>query len=135
MKNKLPQPDKTALRQFGLILALILGVLFGAVPLWWLNKPPSMPVMIAVAVLLLWSLLLPRTLKPLYKLWMALGEVLGWINTRIILGILFLGLFFPISLLLKLLGKDPMRRLGDDKLTTYRIPSHSQTREHFERPY
>lgn len=133
--SKPQQPDKTALRQFGLILALILAVLSGAVPLWWLHKPPLLPVMIAVAILLLWSLLLPATLKPLYKLWMALGEVLGWINTRIILGIVFLGLFFPISLLLKLLGKDPMRRLGNDKLTTYRIPSHQQSREHFERPY
>lgn len=133
--SKLPEPDKAALRQFGLVLALILAVIFGAVPLWWLGKPPLQPVMIAVGVLLLWSLLLPKTLKPLYRLWMAIGEVLGWINTRIILGILFVALFFPVGLLMKLLGKDPMRRRLDAKAASYRNPSLQQSREHLERPY
>lgn len=133
--NKPPAPDKAALRQFGLVLALILAVIFGAVPLWWLDKPPLEPVMIAAAVLLPWSLLLPNALKPLYRLWMVIGEVLGWINTRIILGILFVALFFPVGLLMKLLGKDPMRRRLDGKAASYRNPSNHQPREHLERPY
>lgn len=133
--SKHPEPDKPTLRQFGLILALILSVIFGAVPLWWLGKPPLQPVLIAAGVLLLWSLLLPKTLKPLHKLWMAIGEVLGWTNTRIILGIVFVALFFPVGLALKLLGKDPMRRRLDAKATSYRNPSLQQPREQLERPY
>ncbi|BBL69848.1 SxtJ family membrane protein [Methylogaea oryzae] len=133
--SKHPVPDKAALRQFGLVLALILAVIFGAVPLWWLGKPPLLPVMIAAGVLLLWALLLPKTLSPLYRLWMAIGEVLGWINTRIILGILFVALFFPVGLLMKLLGKDPMRRRLDAQAASYRNPSNHQPREHLERPY
>lgn len=133
--NQSHTPNKAALRQFGLMLATILAVIFGAVPMWWLGKPPLDPVMVAVAVLLLWSLLLPKTLKPLYRLWMAIGEVLGWINTRIILGILFIALFFPVGLLMKLMGKDPMRRKLDAKADSYRNPCHIQPREHLERPY
>lgn len=133
--HKPPPPDKAALRQFGLILALILSIIFGAVPLWWINKPPLLPVLIAAAVLLLWALLLPKTLNPLYKLWMAIGEVLGWINTRIILGVVFVALFFPVGLFMKLLGKDPMRRRLDAKAVSYRNLSLQQSREHLERPY
>jgi hypothetical protein len=133
--NKHPPPDKAALRQFGLMLATILAVIFGAVPMWWLGKPPLDPVMVAVAVLLLWSLLLPKTLKPLYQLWMAIGEVLGWINTRIILGVLFVALFFPVGLLMKLMGKDPMHRRLDRQAASYRKSCHHQPREHLERPY
>jgi hypothetical protein len=133
--NKFPEPGKAALRQFGLVLALILAGIFGAVPLWWLGRPPPGLPMIAVGVLLLWALLLPKTLKPLYRLWMGIGELLGWINTRVILGVVFVALFFPVGLLLKLLGKDPMHRRLYVEAVSYRKPSHPQPREHFERPY
>jgi Saxitoxin biosynthesis operon protein SxtJ len=38
---------------------------------------------------------------------MTVGEVLGWINTRLILGVLFYSLFTPLGLLMRLRGKEP----------------------------
>ena len=45
------------------------------------------------------ALVWPRSLTQVYRLWMTVGEVLGWINTRIILGVLFYLLFTPMGLL------------------------------------
>lgn len=48
----------------------------------------------------------PVILKPIYHIWMALAFCLGWINTRIILIVIFYLLLSPIGLLAKLLRKD-----------------------------
>jgi hypothetical protein len=40
---------------------------------------------------------------------MAFGHVLGWINTRLIMGLVFVAMVIPTALLLRLFGKDPMR--------------------------
>jgi len=39
----------------------------------------------------------------------ALGHVLGWINARIILGIVFFVVVMPIGLVMRLFGKDFLR--------------------------
>jgi hypothetical protein len=45
-------------------------------------------------------------LKPFYYLWMRLAWILSWVNTRLVLVIIFYLVFTPIGLLMKLLGKD-----------------------------
>ena len=67
---------------------------------------------------------------------MVIGNALGWINTRIILGILFYVLFFPIGMGMKLLGKDPMaRKINRTKDTSYRISCSRKNIELMEKPY
>ena len=48
----------------------------------------------------------PAILKPVYVAWMKLAVVLSWINTRIILLILFYLILTPIGLIMRLFGKD-----------------------------
>ena len=63
-------------------------------------------VMFAItAVFLLTTLIKADALLPLNKLWMKLGLLLG----MIVLGIIFFGLFTPISLLMKLFRRDELR--------------------------
>lgn len=50
-----------------------------------------------------------KILKTLYKIWLKIGEVLGWIWTRILLTIIFFVVIGPISLLMKLFSKDPLK--------------------------
>jgi len=66
---------------------------------------------------------------------MAVGHALGWINTRIILGILFFVLFSPIGITMKLFGKDPMARKFDKKKESYRIPCSPKNIALMEKPY
>jgi hypothetical protein len=66
---------------------------------------------------------------------MKIGHVLGWINTRIILGIVFFVLFTPLALLFRVFGRDPMERKLDGSMSSYRKPSHHLPRERMEKPF
>jgi hypothetical protein len=67
-------------------------------------------VMFAITVFfLLTTLIKADALLPLNKLWMQLGLLLGMIVSPIVLGIIFFGLFTPMSLLMKLFRRDELR--------------------------
>ena len=51
----------------------------------------------------------PRLLHYPYKGWMGLGNVLGWINSHIILGLVFIFVLQPIAYLMRLTGYDPLK--------------------------
>jgi hypothetical protein len=61
--------------------------------------------------------------------------VLGWINTRIILGLVFFTMFAPVALVLRIFGKDPLHRKLDEKAETYRVASTKLPRERMEKPF
>ncbi|MEL7533052.1 MAG: SxtJ family membrane protein [Bacteroidota bacterium] len=64
------------------------------------------------------ALLSPRWAKWIHQGWMKLAEGLGWINSRILLGIIFYLLLTPIALMVRLFRKDPLqlRRPETDSL-------------------
>ena len=128
-------PDRQELRKFGFVFAAGLVLIFGLFFPWVLEKPsPSWPWIVA-AVFAGSSLILPQALKPVFLLWMKIGHVLGWINTRIILGVVFFIIFAPVALLIRLFGKDPMHRQLDATTSTYRVKSEKLPRERMERPF
>jgi len=104
-----PPPDlHRPERQFGLLFAGVFA-LVAFWPLW----PPALPNLWWLAGAGAWlaaALLVPQRLRPLYRGWMAFGHALGWINSRILLGIVFFLLVTPIGLALRALGKDPLHR-------------------------
>ncbi len=133
--------DKRTLREFGFVLAAGLVVFFGLLIPWISGKPwvwqdggVRWPWLAAVASAAI-GLLLPRALKPVYLGWMKLGHALGWVNTRIILAVVFFVLFTPVSLLLRLLKRDPLQRQLDRDASTYREASASLPRDRMERPF
>lgn len=48
----------------------------------------------------------PHTLRPFFKFWMGVAFCLGWLNTRIILIVIYYLVLTPIGLLAKMLKKD-----------------------------
>lgn len=60
-------------------------------------------------------------LKPVYIGWMMFAFVLGWINTRIILGVFYYLILTPIGLILRLTGKDLLDKRLDRTAKTYWI--------------
>lgn len=127
--------DAAGYRKFGLTTGAIIAVLFGFLIPWLFNfNFPRWPLIMA-AVLGGLALVVPMALQPIYITWMKFGNVMNWINTRIILGVLFYGLFFPIGIILKLLGKDSMHRKFDKKLSSYRVISNNESKDNIERPY
>ena len=71
------------------------------------------------AFFILTGLLAYPILKPIYIGWMSFAFALGWVNTRIILGLVFYLIFTPAGLVLRLLGKDPLGLRFDRHATTY----------------
>lgn len=129
-------PTTKELRQFGLVTGFMVAALFGVFFPWVFERAyPQWP-FIVLGVMFTWAIVAPKTLKPVYHGWMKVGEVLGFINTRIILGILFYVIFMPVGLAMRLLGKDPMARKLDKTTDTYRvIHENTPAKNHVERPY
>lgn len=48
-------------------------------------------------------------LLPLNRLWMRFGILLGIMVSPIVLGVLFFGLFTPIAMVMRLIGRDELR--------------------------
>jgi hypothetical protein len=117
------------LRSFGLTVgAVFLGI--GLWPVLWSGADPRLWALALGAVLMLCAWIAPRVLAPAHRGWTALGHVLGWINTRIILGLFFYGLLTPMALAARLMGKDFMRLKTSSGADTYRVVRSPRTATH-----
>jgi len=101
-------------RSFGLVFAtvFIIIALFpllsdqqGSLRLWAL---------IVAAFFAITALTMPRLLEPLNKLWFRFGLLLHKIVNPLVMGLLFFGTVTPTGLLMRSLGKTPLK-LGFDK--------------------
>ncbi len=128
-------PDAIFLRKFGLTTGAITIVLFGGLLPWIFGHGFPLWPWIVAGILGAWALLIPATLFPVYRAWMAIGHVLGWVNSRIILGIMFYIVILPAAVIMRVFGKDPMSRRFDVNASTYRVTSTDQSKNHLERPF
>ena len=101
--------SKKILREFGITFAILFPLFIGfIIPKitghyfreWtlWIGFPG-----------LLIGLISPRLLYYPYKFWMKLGLILGWVNSRVILGLVYVIVLLPISFVMRLIGYDPLR--------------------------
>ena len=117
---------------------MLVGGIFLAIGLWPAvvrGAGPRSWALVAGIVLLAPALVAPRLLAPVYRIWMTIGEALGWVNTRILLGIAFYGLVTPMGLVRRLRGEDPMRRRYDAGAESYRVPKPPRPGTHMRRQF
>ncbi len=128
-------PNRRQLRSFGITLGIALLVVAGV--LYWRAVPGVIVVSSIGVLLLIAGLAAPAVLRPLYKPWMALAVLLGFIMTRVLLTLIFVLLFIPTGLLMRLFGRDPLRRKLDHDAKTYWIRKqyNPESRERLERYY
>jgi hypothetical protein len=106
-------------RSFGLVFASVFGLIgawplvFGHAPRWW--------ALIVGAAFLVAALLVPGALTVPNRLWMRVGALLHRVVSPLALGIVFFAVVTPTGLLMRLLGKDPMRLRRDPTLESYWI--------------
>ena len=111
---------KRTLRQFGLMVGGVF-LLIGLWPFVWRQEAVRIWAVVPGSLLAIAGLVVPSLLKQVYQGWMWVGHVMGWVNTRIILGVLFYGVVTPMGLVMKVTGRDPMRRGYDPDAQTYRV--------------
>ena len=116
MKEKI---STNQLREFGLLIGFGFPILIGwLLPLFFGHQFRTWTLWIGLPGLLI-GLTAPRLLYYPYKGWMALGHFLGWINSHIILGLVFILVLQPIAYIMRLTGYDPLRTKQKGE-TTYR---------------
>jgi len=109
--------DKSDLRKFGLMIGSVLLLLSAF--LFWKAKSSAVYFGIIGGTLMVAGLILPGVLKPVFRAWMAFAVVMGFVMTRVILTVLYFGMFTPIALVLRLLGKDLLEEQWDKNAGTY----------------
>src|SRR5215813_5282292 len=106
----MPEPkEPRQLRSFGLIVAT--G--FAVIGVWpWVFRGQNVRVwsVILSALLAIPAVVRPGALRHPFRVWMLIGHCLGWINTRVILSVLYFAMFTPVSLVMRIIGRDSMAR-------------------------
>jgi hypothetical protein len=102
-------PDKKGLQEFALVTGGLFVGLFGLLFPWLFGLAFPLWPWIISGVLCSLALLIPNSLKLIYQGWMMIALGLGWINTRILLAIVFYVIITPMGLVMWLLGKRPLK--------------------------
>ena len=106
-------------RGFGVVFAVV----FAVVALWPLmdGAPVRLWAAVVAAVFLGLGFLVPRALRPLNLLWFRFGMVLYKVVNPLVMALLFFTTVMPIGLLMRLVGKDPLRLRPDPEADSYWI--------------
>jgi hypothetical protein len=126
------------LRKFGWVTGLMIILFIGVLLPWLADKnildwqKITFPI---GSVLIAWAFAHPASLTHIYKPWMYLAEKIGWVNTRIIMAILFYVIIMPIGIIMRVFGHDPMARQFQSQAQSYRITKEPQPKDHMETPY
>ena len=113
--------SKKQLREFGILISFGFPFLIGwLLPSIFGHEFRTWTLWVGFPGLIL-GLTAPRLLNYPYKVWMVLGHALGWVNSHIILGLVFILVLQPIAYIMRLTGYDPLRvKLKEEK--SYREP-------------
>ncbi len=119
---------------------MLVGGVFLAFGGWWLYRGRFMAVAAALfvlgATLALLGAIYPRALVVPNRLWMGMAEAMGFVMTRVILGVVFFLFVTPIGLIRRLTGGDPLGRRGQ-RTESYWKPYTARRSDpkHYEKMY
>ena len=131
-----PSTGKTELRSFAWVMAVAAGLIAGF--LWYKGAEPGWHIAGGVAGFFVAAgLLVPIALKPLYLAWMTLARILAFINTHILLALVFYSLFTLIGGIMRLVGRDPLDRKLSANAASYwqRREQPLLGRDHYKRQF
>ena len=124
--------DKEA-RKTALVVAVVLCA--AAALFWYRGKATSEFIAIGLAgILALVGLFLPPAAKLFHRIWFRIAFALGWVNSRILLTIIYFLVFVPYGLISRLFGRDPLSiRQKPGASYWHKREQTRQTKEQFER--
>lgn len=117
---KVEKNNSKELRDYGLIMGAGIAVLFSLYPWLVLKKEFSIRPWYLVAAFWALSIVYPKILGPLYVVWMKLGNILGKINSTILLTVCFWVLFVPIAFVFRIMKRDRLHRSVSDNQKSFR---------------
>jgi len=119
------KPTDRMLRQFSVLWI----VFFGATALvqqFYHDRHLAAVVLATLAVTVgPLGIIAPRAIKPVFVGWMAIAYPIGWLMSRIIVGIIFYGLFTPVAFLFRFIRRDELGLRSKPQADTYWQPKQS----------
>ena len=117
--------------------ALLVGAVLLIIAVWNLHRGRVVVVAVlgtAGAVLILIGLIFPTAARIFHLAWMRLAAALGFINSRVLLTLMYFLVVTPYGLVSRLVGRDPLRRrrAGEKSYWIERVHT-KQSKEQFER--
>lgn len=106
-------------RSFG-ILFFIVFLIIGFYPMYKGENPNIFFLVLSLPFIIL-GLLNSKILTPFNKTWIKIGEILGLIIAPIIMAMVYFIFLTPISLIVRIFGKDLLNIKFNKKLETYWI--------------
>jgi len=106
-------------RSFGIVFAVVFAII-GLLPLWGCGAARVWALGVG-AVFLVAAFAFPAALRPLNLIWFRFGLVLHKIVNPLIMGMVFFLTVTPIALIMRIMGKDPLRRRFDPEAPSYWI--------------
>jgi protein-S-isoprenylcysteine O-methyltransferase Ste14 len=138
-------PDGRQLRGFGLICVVVFVALGAWVRLthtvFWLDIGPDTArrvttgFWIAAAACGALGAVAPTMLRPLYLLLTVIGLPVGFVIAHVVMAIVFFGLFTPIGLVFRLIGRDALDRRIDRNASTYWVPRRAASARQYFRQF
>ncbi|HTN44647.1 MAG TPA: SxtJ family membrane protein [Nitrospiria bacterium] len=112
MKIKL---DRKVVRNFGLILALLLALL-GCVKIYKGQMAVSFLALFFSFLAAVSALFFQPVIRPIYIGAMKISIILGWINTRVLLILIYFLLLSPLCVVLRIFGRNSL----DEKIEPHK---------------
>ena len=132
--NEMKTRTFRAEKEFGLLV----GGVFALLGLWWIYRGkflyPAYIFTVGGLALVVFGLVAPRVLVTPRKAWMKLAEVLAFVSSRIILGLIFFLVLTPIGLIKRAMGWDPLHRRAASG-ESFWLPYPPRDRSHYEKMY
>jgi hypothetical protein len=124
-------------RNFGLVVGGVL-VMIAAYRLYVGGSTTLVTIVALLGIALIAAALTaPAMLAPANRLWFRLGMLLHKVTNPILLGAIFAIAFVPTGVLMRALGRDPLRLKPEPDAPTYWIPRHKSgsTPESLRQPF
>lgn len=120
------------LRAFGLtiggaiaVVAIVRAALQSAGPNLWALGIAALVAAVALAR--------PAALRPIHATWMTFARAIGWVNTRVLLGLVFYLVLAPLGIAMRLAGRDALRLEFDPDAATYAVARQRRAGDHMRR--
>lgn len=125
------KPDDRQLRQFGLLCIMLLPAIAW---FWGGSSSTILGAALIGAGLGVLGILAPQTLKPIFIGLVLLSFPIGLVIGELILLMIFVGVFLPMALLFRIIGRDVLQRRMSAESETFWVPrsAPSNVRRYFQ---
>ncbi len=124
------------LKQFALMMNWALPLFFFILVPWLFSYERHWWPFVISGLFLLLYFYAPKLIVYPFRAWMFVAGILGWINTRIILGLTFYLMILPLGLVLRLLGKLQYKnRENKSQQSYYKLRQEKLNKEDLEQPF